>query len=133
MRLKMMGVLCALLIISLVTLPPIPLTFAQNAAPFTAELTVRADQPKGIINRNIYGQFAEHLGRLIYGGLWVGEDSPIPNTRGPVPSRQWYSSAKQPPGQRITGMCSSLSAAMTSLRRPRVFGIGESSPTQRPP
>jgi alpha-N-arabinofuranosidase len=40
------------------------------------------DQPKGTINRNIYGHFAEHLGRLIYEGLWVGEDSTIPNTRG---------------------------------------------------
>lgn len=34
------------------------------------------------INRNIYGHFAEHLGRCIYEGLWVGEDSPIPNTKG---------------------------------------------------
>ncbi len=35
-----------------------------------------------IINKNIYGQFTEHLGRGIYEGLWVGEDSKIPNTRG---------------------------------------------------
>jgi alpha-N-arabinofuranosidase len=55
---------------------------AQNAEPLHAELVIRADEPKGTINRNIYGQFAEHLGRLIYGGIWVGEDSPIPNTRG---------------------------------------------------
>jgi alpha-L-arabinofuranosidase len=34
------------------------------------------------INRHIYGHFAEHLGRCIYDGIWVGEDSPIPNTRG---------------------------------------------------
>ena len=34
------------------------------------------------INRHIYGNFSEHLGRCIYGGFWVGEDSPIPNTRG---------------------------------------------------
>ena len=46
-------------------------------------------------------------------------------SRGPMPSFQWYSSAKQPPGQRSTGMFSSLSAATTSLRIPRVFGIGE--------
>jgi alpha-N-arabinofuranosidase len=64
-------------------LSPIPLRAqAQNAEPLKAELVIRADEPKGTINRNIYGQFAEHLGRLIYGGLWVGEDSPIPNTRG---------------------------------------------------
>ncbi|MDQ3819207.1 MAG: alpha-N-arabinofuranosidase [Acidobacteriota bacterium] len=55
---------------------------AQGAETFKAELVIRADQPQGTINRNIYGQFAEHLGRDIYGGLWVGEDSPIPNTRG---------------------------------------------------
>lgn len=30
----------------------------------------------------IYGQFAEHLGRCIYGGIWVGENSDIPNTNG---------------------------------------------------
>src|SRR4051794_1071232 len=47
-----------------------------------AVMTVRADEPKGTISRNIYGQFTEHLGRLIYEGLWVGEDSKIPNTRG---------------------------------------------------
>lgn len=41
-----------------------------------------ADRSKGIINRNIYGHFSEHLGRCIYEGIWVGEDSPIPNTNG---------------------------------------------------
>jgi alpha-L-arabinofuranosidase len=34
------------------------------------------------IDRHIFGQFAEHLGRGIYEGVWVGPDSPIPNTRG---------------------------------------------------
>jgi alpha-N-arabinofuranosidase len=34
------------------------------------------------ISRHIYGHFAEHLGRCIYEGIWVGEESPIPNTRG---------------------------------------------------
>ncbi|MEK0317838.1 alpha-N-arabinofuranosidase [Cohnella sp. 56] len=43
---------------------------------------VHADWSVGTINRNIYGHFAEHLGRCIYEGLWVGEDSPIPNTDG---------------------------------------------------
>ena len=36
---------------------------------------------KGTINKNIYGHFSEHLGRCIYQGLYVGEDSPIPNVR----------------------------------------------------
>ena len=38
------------------------------------------DQP--VIPKEIYGQFAEHLGRCIYDGIWVGEDSPIPNING---------------------------------------------------
>jgi alpha-N-arabinofuranosidase len=47
-----------------------------------AHLVLHADRPGPIINPNIYGQFAEHLGGCIYEGIWVGEDSPIPNTRG---------------------------------------------------
>jgi len=47
-----------------------------------ATLTLHADQPGPVISRNVYGQFSEHLGHCIYGGIWVGEDSPIPNVRG---------------------------------------------------
>jgi len=43
---------------------------------------IRADQPGPDIARHIQGQFAEHLGRDIYDGIWVGPDSAIPNTRG---------------------------------------------------
>ncbi len=46
------------------------------------ELTVDASKPGAKIDRNIFGQFAEHLGHGIYDGIWVGPDSPIPNTRG---------------------------------------------------
>ena len=46
------------------------------------ELRIDAAKTAGTINRNIYGHFAEHLGRCIYEGIWVGEDSPIPNTKG---------------------------------------------------
>src|SRR5262249_733121 len=55
---------------------------SQSPESNKAALVIQVNQPKGTINRNIYGQFAEHLGRLIYEGLWVGEDSSIPNTRG---------------------------------------------------
>lgn len=65
----------------LLSLLPLSFVRAQSGA-FDATLVVHADTPKGIINRNLYGQFAEHLGRVIYDGLWVGEDSKIPNTRG---------------------------------------------------
>ncbi|MCB8944439.1 MAG: alpha-N-arabinofuranosidase [Ardenticatenaceae bacterium] len=46
------------------------------------QLTINADLGSQTISRHIYGHFAEHLGRCIYGGIYVGEDSPIPNTRG---------------------------------------------------
>ncbi len=45
-------------------------------------LVINADQGKHTINPNIYGHFAEHLGRCIYEGFWVGENSDIPNTKG---------------------------------------------------
>ena len=46
------------------------------------QLTVHPDQAQNIIPKEIYGQFAEHLGRCIYGGIWVGPDSDIPNVQG---------------------------------------------------
>jgi alpha-L-arabinofuranosidase len=46
------------------------------------KLSLHLEKASSRINPNIYGHFAEHLGRCIYGGLWVGEDSPIANTRG---------------------------------------------------
>jgi alpha-L-arabinofuranosidase len=45
-------------------------------------LTLHATGTGPVISRHIFGQFAEHLGRGIYEGIWVGRDSSIPNTRG---------------------------------------------------
>ena len=53
-----------------------------EAPALQATLIVHTDQPVAVIDPDIYGQFAEHLGQGIYGGLWVGKNSPIPNTRG---------------------------------------------------
>lgn len=53
-----------------------------DVGPLAATFTVRGDMPAAKIDRNIYGQFVEHLGRGVYEGIWVGEDSQIPNTRG---------------------------------------------------
>jgi alpha-N-arabinofuranosidase len=47
-----------------------------------ASAVLRADQPGSVVNKNIYGHFAEHLGRGIYEGIWVGPSSKVPNTRG---------------------------------------------------
>ncbi len=46
------------------------------------EITLDVKTARSKIDRNIYGHFSEHLGRCIYEGYWVGEDSPIPNVRG---------------------------------------------------
>src|SRR4051812_27862961 len=55
-------------------------------APFVAaqqiELSVDVSKAGAKIDRNIFGQFAEHLGHGVYEGIWVGPDSSIPNTRG---------------------------------------------------
>ena len=70
------------------------------------KLVVQADQPGPVIHRNIYGQFAEHLGTGIYEGMWVGPESKIPNVRGwrkdvvaalkdlKVPLVRWYKGLK---------------------------------------
>ncbi len=48
----------------------------------TARAVVDLDVTGPRISRHLYGHFAEHLGRCIYDGFWVGEDSPLPNVRG---------------------------------------------------
>jgi alpha-N-arabinofuranosidase len=45
-------------------------------------ISIQADKGTQIIPKEIYGQFSEHLGTCIYGGLWVGPESPIANTNG---------------------------------------------------
>jgi len=46
------------------------------------KMSIDSSKKKGTINKNIYGHFSEHLGRCIYEGYWVGEDSSIPNVHG---------------------------------------------------
>jgi len=45
-------------------------------------VTIEAGKSGATIDRDIFGQFAEHLGTGIYGGVWVGPNSEIPNVRG---------------------------------------------------
>jgi len=52
------------------------------AETLTATATIYGERDGGLIARHIYGHFAEHLGRCIYDGLWVGRDSSIPNVHG---------------------------------------------------
>lgn len=59
--------------------------FLMIATASNAQSTVilQADQPGDKISKHIYGHFAEHLGRCIYDGIYVGDTSKsIPNTNG---------------------------------------------------
>lgn len=60
----------------------LPLLAAAPAAAEDATATIHANQGTEKIYKEIYGQFAEHLGSCIYGGLWVGPESDIANTDG---------------------------------------------------
>ncbi|HZQ52693.1 MAG TPA: alpha-L-arabinofuranosidase C-terminal domain-containing protein [Bryobacteraceae bacterium] len=53
--------------------------FGQNA---DSLVEVFVDEPIGTISRNIYGHFTEHIGGVIYDGVWVGKDSKVPNIGG---------------------------------------------------
>ena len=46
------------------------------------QMLINPRDKRGVIQPEIYGHFSEHLGRCIYGGIYVGEDSEIPNVRG---------------------------------------------------
>ena len=47
-----------------------------------AKLVINADRKLSHINKELQGHFSEHLGRCIYEGLYVGENSEIPNVNG---------------------------------------------------
>lgn len=53
-----------------------------NCADEVIRLTIKESASGPTIDRHLFGQFAEHLGRGVYEGIWVGRDSKIPNTRG---------------------------------------------------
>lgn len=59
------------------------LMFLPRLAAQTATVVLHISEAKSIINKNIYGHFAEHLGHCIYDGLYIGDSARvIPNTDG---------------------------------------------------
>lgn len=58
-------------------LPP-----AQVAQRARGSIWIYPDEILGVIHPNIYGHMAEHVGRLVYDGIWVGENSAVPNEAG---------------------------------------------------
>jgi alpha-L-arabinofuranosidase len=67
---------------ALAILLALALPCVSAAAEDAIAVKVDASQPGPKIDRHIFGQFAEDLGRQINGGIWVGRNSKIPNTRG---------------------------------------------------
>ncbi len=66
---------------------------------------VHGDTEVGLIRPEFHGQFAEHLGSCVYGGLWVGKNSPIPNVDGYRKAALEYLSALGIPVLRWPGGC----------------------------
>lgn len=66
--------LCALLV-------SLALSFGSQAASTQVNMTL-AQQPGVVVNPDIFGQFSEFIGTGIYGGIWVGPQSTIPNIDG---------------------------------------------------
>jgi len=65
------------------------LVFARSApymfgadSPADSRIEILLNEPLGTISPNIYGHFTEHLGGVIYDGVWVGENSKVPNVNG---------------------------------------------------
>ncbi len=60
----------------------LPRRLATCPASADSRIEILLDEPLGTISPNIYGHFTEHLGGVIYDGIWVGEDSSVPNLNG---------------------------------------------------
>src|SRR2546428_9076615 len=60
----------------------VALLAARSTKASDASIEVFINEPVGTISREIYGHFIEHLGGVIYDGVWVGEQSKIPNIGG---------------------------------------------------
>ena len=80
-------------------------TAHAQEAQLTATITIKPDQPIGTINPNIYGHFTEHLGGVIYDGIWVGPDSKVPNVNGIRKDLVDYMKRISPPVIRWPGGC----------------------------
>jgi len=69
-------------VLCLLLLPLSAAVAAPDNGTLSATVIVHGGEAGPTISPNLYGQFSEHLGRGVYEGIWVGEHSPIPNTRG---------------------------------------------------
>ncbi len=73
----MRSLLASLTLLAVAVAVTVPVAAAQKV-----QMSVDVSKAGAKIDRNLFGQFAEHLGHGVYEGIWVGPDSKIPNTRG---------------------------------------------------
>ncbi len=78
-------------------------------------MKIYPEKGERVIHKEIYGQFAEHLGTCIYGGIWVGENSPIPNINGYRTDVIEALRALKVPVVRWPGGCFARNASITSV------------------
>src|SRR6202034_1756916 len=61
---------------------PASLASAVLSSTTEARIEILLDEVLGTISPNVYGHFIEHIGGVIYDGIWVGENSKVPNLGG---------------------------------------------------
>ena len=78
---------------------------ARTARAAQAHIEVFVDEPIGTISADLHGHFTEHIGGVVYDGIWVGEDSKIPNIGGIRASLVEALRSLKPPVIRWPGGC----------------------------
>ena len=78
---------------------------ARGAQGPGAKIEVLLGEPVGTISPDIYGHFVEHLGAVVYDGIWVGERSKVPGTGGIRTAMAEHPRRVRPPVARYPGGC----------------------------
>ena len=100
-----------------------------------SRIDVMINEPIGPITPDFYGHFVEHLGGVVYDGVWVGEGSKIPNTHG---IRQALIDAmrKLPKGAirwpRLLRTATTVATGTDAEQRPRRTTLARRSAVSRP-
>lgn len=67
---------------SLLAAGGLALSFPHSTRGADSRIEILVNEPTAEISPNIYGHFVEHLGGVVYDGIWVGENSKVPNIGG---------------------------------------------------
>ena len=91
--------------------------FSQGAA--NRKAVIHADQEIGVIRPELHSHFAEHLGSCVYGGIWVGKNSPVPNIDGYPPRRGRLSQGTRRSRAALAGRLLRRRLSLARRHRPR--------------